>query len=174
MAASSRWLLPLSLLGLLQLALGHTRMARGSALRATLLRRRAPLAASRRLAMNAGEPSAAFLARFDAAARAMAADGGCDVSEVAWRSPVLCVEVTRETSSEQLQTLNVALSDWLDAQEAAGAADVPTGEFELEVGTPGVREDLTQVKGAEGDPIVVYTSDCSARVEGGQAGRDAR
>lgn len=136
-------LLALALCLSVQRAVGHARVARSSALHPAWMPRRLPRVVASPLAMSS--PSASFLDRFGAAAREMAADGGCEVSEVAWRAPVLCVEVGRETSSEQLQELNVALSEWLDAQEAAGAADVPTGEFELEVGTPGVREELTQV-----------------------------
>jgi ribosome maturation factor RimP len=76
--------------------------------------------------------------------------------------------------------LNLDLSTWLDAQEEAGAADVPADEFELQVGTPGAPEDLTrdfEFEVFKGFEVIVTTSSPhkgKTQFEGALHSRDAK
>lgn len=116
---------------------------------------------ARLAAADADESFDPFVARFDAAAREIAALDGIPYMQAQWKPPVLRVEVERSAGSEQLQLLNRRLSDWLDQQEEAEAPDLPAGNFDLEVTTPGASDTLStdrEFEAFKGFDVTVTTS----------------
>lgn len=105
---------------------------------------RTPASARSRVLASSAPTYEGFLARFDERAAAVASELGVEYLGCAWSAPRLCVDVSSGSSSQQVQDLNRALSEWLDAEEEGGASDLPAGEFDLEVGTPGAPEALTR------------------------------
>ncbi|KAG8463125.1 hypothetical protein KFE25_011122 [Diacronema lutheri] len=161
-------------------ALLWTQARAAACARAPAARARAPpsFAVRSRPVASSAPAHDAFLSRFGVVAAGAAAELGVELVGCAWAAPRLCVEVGSSASSQEIQDLNFALSAWLDAEEEAGAADLPPGEFELEVGTPGAPDVLTrdiEFEVFKGFDVTITTSEPhkgKTRFEGALHSRD--
>ncbi|KAJ1641226.1 hypothetical protein T492DRAFT_921065 [Pavlovales sp. CCMP2436] len=121
-----------------------------------------------------------FVGRFDAMASSAADEIGIEYLGCSWTPQLLSVRVSSDSASQEIQDLNKALSSWLDDEEAKGAADLPAGEFELEVGTPGAPETLTrdfEFEVFKGFDVTVTTTEPhkgKSRFEGALHSRDEK